>query len=59
MNPLYRAHCRLFDLLLTLQSDDLLAGYGEEIRAVFREELSDAWQQGSTAILKVWAEGLA
>jgi len=39
-----------------LQSDDLLASYGDEIRAVFRDELSDAWQEGTMAILRVWSE---
>lgn len=54
MNRLYRAHCCLFDYLLTVQSDDLLARYEDEIRLVFRDELSDAWQEGATAILGVW-----
>jgi pimeloyl-ACP methyl ester carboxylesterase len=59
MNRLYRIHCCLFDRLLTLQSDDLLARYGEEIRSVFLDELSDAWQEGPTAILRVWSAILA
>ena len=59
MSRLYRAHCCLFDLLLTLQSDDLLARYGDEIRSVFQDELSDAWQRGPTAILGVWSKILA
>jgi hypothetical protein len=59
MNRLYRAHCCLFDRLLTFQSDDLLARYGDEMRAVFRDELQDAWQEGTTAILRVWSEILA
>src|SRR6202000_1590657 len=46
--------CSLFDYLLTFQSDDLLARYGDEIRSVFQDELTDAWQRGSPAILKVW-----
>jgi hypothetical protein len=56
MNRMYRAHCCLFDCLLTFQSDDLLAGYGDEIRSVFRDELSDAWPAGATAILRVWSD---
>ncbi len=59
MNRIYRAHCSLFDWLLTFQSDDLLARYGDEIRALFRDELSDAWQKGATAVLRVWSDILA
>jgi pimeloyl-ACP methyl ester carboxylesterase len=59
MNRLYRAHCFLFDSLLTLQSDDLLARYGDEIHEVFRNALSDAWQEGPRAIWKVWSDILA
>ena len=58
MNRIYRAHCCLFDRVLNLQSNDLLAQYGDEIRAVFRAELSDAWQQGVPAIVGVWSEVL-
>jgi pimeloyl-ACP methyl ester carboxylesterase len=58
MNRMYRVHCCLFDRLLTLQSDDLLARYGDEIRAVFRDELQDAWQEGTPRILRVWSEVL-
>jgi pimeloyl-ACP methyl ester carboxylesterase len=56
MNRLYRTHCCLFDRLLTFQSDDLLAQYGDEMRAVFRDELQEAWQEGITAVLRVWSE---
>jgi pimeloyl-ACP methyl ester carboxylesterase len=59
MNRLFQAHCCLFDCLLTFQNDDLLARYGDEIRGVFRDELSDAWQEGPTAILIVWSNILA
>jgi pimeloyl-ACP methyl ester carboxylesterase len=59
MNRLYRAHCCLFDRLLTLHSDDLLARYGDEMRAVFREALQDAWLEGTTGILRVWSDILA
>jgi len=59
MNRLYRTHCCLFDRLLTFQSDDLVAQYGDEMRAVFRDELQEAWQEGITAILRVWSEVLA
>ena len=59
MNRLYRTHCFLFDCLLTFQSDDLLARYGDEIRSVFQDELTDAWQRGSPAILKVWTEAFS
>lgn len=59
MNRMYRAHCCLFDCILSFQSDDLLARYGDEIRAVFQEKLSDAWQEGSAAILRVWSGVLA
>jgi hypothetical protein len=58
MNLVYRAHCCLFDSLLMMQSDDLLARYGDEMRTVFRDELSDAWQEGATAILRVWTNVL-
>jgi len=56
MSRMYRAHCCLFDCLLSFQSDDLLARYGDEIRSVFRDELSDAWQEGATAVLRVWSD---
>ncbi len=59
MNRLYRAHCCLFDRLLMFQSDELLARYGDDMRAVFRDQLQDAWQEGTTAILRVWSEILA
>jgi pimeloyl-ACP methyl ester carboxylesterase len=59
MNRLYRVQCCLFGCLLMVQSDDLLARYGDEIRSVFREQLSDAWQAGPTAILRVWSGILA
>jgi pimeloyl-ACP methyl ester carboxylesterase len=59
MNRIYRAHRRLFDSLLSLQSDDLLARYGDEIRAVFREELTEAWDKDALAILRVWLRVLA
>jgi pimeloyl-ACP methyl ester carboxylesterase len=58
MNRVYRAHCLLFDCLLNFQSDDLLAHYGDEIRAVFRDQLSDAWQQNPSAIVEVWSDVL-
>jgi pimeloyl-ACP methyl ester carboxylesterase len=56
MSCLYRIHCCLFDFLLTFQSDDLLARYGDEMRLVFRDALRDAWQAGPTAICGVWSE---
>ena len=59
MTRMYRVQCCLFDYLLGLQSDDLLARYGDEIRTVFRDELSDAWREGATAVLRVWSEILA
>jgi pimeloyl-ACP methyl ester carboxylesterase len=59
MNRSFQAHCCLFDCLLAFQSDDLLARYREEIRGVFRDELSDAWKEGPSAILRVWLEILA
>jgi pimeloyl-ACP methyl ester carboxylesterase len=59
MNCLYRAHCRLFDFLLTFQSDDLLGRYGDEIRGVFRQELSDAWHEGPSAIVRMWRDIVA
>jgi len=58
MNRLYRVHCCLFDRLVSLQNYDLLAQYGDEIRSVFRDELSDAWPLGPTAILRVWSNVL-
>jgi pimeloyl-ACP methyl ester carboxylesterase len=54
MSRVYRAHCFLFERLLSLQSDDLVAAYGDEIRSVFDEELRDAWSDGVSAILVVW-----
>ncbi|HMF64847.1 MAG TPA: alpha/beta hydrolase [Edaphobacter sp.] len=59
MNRLYQANCCLFDCLLAFQSDELLARYGDEIRGVFRDELSDAWHEGPSAILRVWSGILA
>lgn len=55
MNRLYQAHCCLFDCLLRFQSDELFARYGDEIREVFREELSEAWGEGPRAIARVWS----
>ncbi len=59
MNRIYRTHCCLFDFLLTFQSDELLARYGDEIRGVFRDELRDAWHEGPSAITRVWSGILA
>jgi pimeloyl-ACP methyl ester carboxylesterase len=59
MNRIYRIHCSLFDLLLTFQSDELIARYGDEIRGVFRDELMDAWHKGPSAIARVWSDILA
>ena len=59
MSRLDRTHCCFFDCLLRFQSDDLLARYGDEIRSVFRDQLSDAWHGGPTAILRVWSDILA
>lgn len=59
MNRLYRAHCCLFDSLPSFQSDALLARYGDEIRSVFQDALSEAWHDGPGAILRVWSEVLA
>ena len=59
MSRLDRTHCCFFDCLLRFQSDDLLARYGDEIRSVFRDQLSDAWQRGPTAIWSVWSDILA
>ena len=56
MNRLYRAQCWLFDSLLAFHNEDLLAQYGDEIRWVFRDELSDAWQRGPAAIFRVWCD---
>src|SRR5882762_9681113 len=56
MSRLYRVHCRLFNCLLLFQSDDLIAHYGDEIRSVFRDELSRAWHKGAYAIFRVWSE---
>src|ERR1700735_305345 len=59
MNRLYQAHCCLFDCLLRFHSDELFARYGDEVREVFREELSDAWGEGPRAIARVWSGFLA
>lgn len=59
MTRMYRAHCCLFECLLSFQSDELVGRYGDEMRTVFRDELSNAWQKGATAILKVWSTILA
>jgi pimeloyl-ACP methyl ester carboxylesterase len=59
MNRLYQAHCCLFDCLLTIQDDELLARYGDEMRRVFREELTDAWHEGPRAIVRVWSDVLS
>jgi pimeloyl-ACP methyl ester carboxylesterase len=59
MNRLYRTHCCLFDFLLTFQSDELFDRYADEMRGVFRDELSDAWHESPSAILKVWSDVLA
>ena len=59
MSRIYRLHCRLFDCLLNLQSDELIARYGDEIRIVFRGQLSEASRNGPTAVLRVWSSVLA
>jgi pimeloyl-ACP methyl ester carboxylesterase len=56
MSRLYRVHCWLFNCLLAFQSDDLMACYGDEIRLVFRDEFSRAWDEGAYAILRVGSE---
>lgn len=58
MNHLKQLHCVLFDRLLMLQSDDLIAHYGDEMRLAFRDELDRARQQGTSEILRVWCEVL-
>jgi pimeloyl-ACP methyl ester carboxylesterase len=58
MNRLYRLHCFLFDRLLMLHSDDLIAHYGDEIRLMFRDELDSARRQGARGIFRVWSEVL-
>jgi len=58
MNHLKQLHCFLFDRLLMLQSDDLIAHYGDEMRLAFRDELDRARQQGTSEILRVWCEVL-
>jgi pimeloyl-ACP methyl ester carboxylesterase len=59
MNRLYRAQCCLFESLLAFHNEDLLAQYGDEIRLLFRDELSDAWQRGPASIFRVWLDILA
>ena len=59
MNRIYRCHCCLFDFLLSFQSDDLIARYGDEMRLLFGDALSDAWQEGPSSILRVWSAVLA
>ena len=59
MNRIYQTHCCLFEYLLMFQSDDLIAQYGDEIRGVFRDALSDAWSEGPRAIAGVWSGVLA
>jgi pimeloyl-ACP methyl ester carboxylesterase len=59
MNRIYRRHCWLFDFLLNFQSDDLIARYGDEMRLLFRDALSDTWQEGPSSILRVWSAVLA
>jgi pimeloyl-ACP methyl ester carboxylesterase len=56
MSRMYRMHCCLFDWLLIVQCDDLTARYGDEIRMVFRDELSRVWREGMHAILRLWVE---
>lgn len=59
MSRIYRIHCFVFDRLLSLQSDDLVAAYGDEIRSVFREELRDARKDGTSSVLRVWSRAIA
>jgi pimeloyl-ACP methyl ester carboxylesterase len=59
MNRLNRIHCFIFDQLLSLQSDDLIAAYGEEIRSVFQAELRDASEEGFLSVLRIWSRAIA
>jgi pimeloyl-ACP methyl ester carboxylesterase len=59
MSRIYRLHCFVFERLLSLQSDDLVAAYGDEIRSVFRDELDNARSNGATAVLRVWSGVIA
>jgi pimeloyl-ACP methyl ester carboxylesterase len=58
MNRLDRLQCFLFDRLFMLQSDELIAYYGDEVRLVFREELDRARQRGAGETFRVWSEVL-
>ncbi|WP_047486554.1 alpha/beta fold hydrolase [Terriglobus sp. TAA 43] len=58
MNRLDRLQCFLFDRLLMIQSDDLIAYYGDEMRLVFRDELEHARQRGAEETFRVWSEVL-
>lgn len=58
MNRLNRIHCFVFDQLLNLQSDDLIAAYGDEIRLVFQAELRDASEKGLLSVLRIWSRAI-
>jgi pimeloyl-ACP methyl ester carboxylesterase len=55
MNRVGRVHCCLFNCLLSFQSDDLIAHYGNEMRAVFRDEIDRARREGAAEVIRVWS----
>ncbi len=40
------------------QSDDLIAHYGDDMRAIFKEEIGRARSQGRSEVAKVWLDVL-
>ena len=58
MNSVVRMHCCLVNWLLMFQSDDLIAHYGDDMRAIFREEIGRARSQGRSEVTRVWLDVL-
>ncbi len=58
MTPVIRMYCCVFNWLLTFQSDDLIAHYGDDMRATFREEIDRARSQGASEVSRVWLDVL-
>jgi hypothetical protein len=54
MKMLVRVSCSIYDALVSLHSDSLQFRYGEEMKAVFRELIVDAAQQGFRVVAHVW-----
>jgi pimeloyl-ACP methyl ester carboxylesterase len=54
MRLTHRVSCWMYNCLVSLQSNELQARYGDEMRLLFQEQLLDASKDGPMAVTKVW-----